>query len=801
MKLKYILPFLAICIFNIKANSQTMSLPNIDFETGTFSGWDYFVGSCCPILTTTSTAATAYPTRFQITSGTGSDPYGFFPVVAPGGGSHSFKLGNTNTGSEAETIKYFVHVPTGSADYSILFRWAAVLEDPSHAAPAQPRFAISAYDSATGSAVSCAQFFFLSGPILYGFSHSIASSNVLFRGWTTGSANLSGLGGSTIVLEFSSGDCGYGGHFGYGYADVGYGLFAIANYSCDSFVTLNAPPGDSVYAWYDSATFSTYYGSATSVNVPVGSAPVTYALVMTHYAGFGCNDTLYTTVAPGSGSMHSHNRRIDTAVCFGAGTSLTLGTTDSSFSYSWSPSTGLSCDTCGTTVATPMVNTAYIVSATNGACSYTDTFNITGGHMVSTISGTNLSCYADSSGTVTATPVTGYAPYTYSWSTTPVQTTATATHLPAGTYTVLVTDSTGCIDSESVTITQPPAAGALTIGAFTDPTTCTGTDGTITVGGFTPSAAYTIRYWFGGSFHTLSATASGTGEIIIGSLAAGTYDSISVVTTGCPGNIVGPVTLTAPGGPAAPHAANSGPVCQDSVLSLFATCATSGVTFSWAGPGGFSSAVQNPSISGSVTAGIYTVTVTMGGCSATDTTSVTIKPNPVLYFTWNYPVCSGDTFQLYCYNYDSTAPYSYLWSGPGGFTSTLQNDFVYPASDSTSGIYVLTLGYDGCYASDSFYVYYDECEHFRLASGFTPNHDGHNDEFIPLYIDAMVNSYSFSIYNRWGNMVFSTTDKSQGWDGKFKGVDQPIEVYIYTVSGVLKNGKKVRQNGNITLIR
>jgi hypothetical protein len=71
-----------------------------------------------------------------------------------------------------------------------------------------------------------------------------------------------------------------------------------------------------------------------------------------------------------------------------------------------------------------------------------------------TATSVNPTCFGYSNGTATANP-SGVAPYQYSWNTLPQQTTQTATNLPAGTYTVTVTDASGCVSTATVTLTNP----------------------------------------------------------------------------------------------------------------------------------------------------------------------------------------------------------------------------------------------------------------------------------------------------------------------------------------------------------
>jgi gliding motility-associated-like protein len=64
-----------------------------------------------------------------------------------------------------------------------------------------------------------------------------------------------------------------------------------------------------------------------------------------------------------------------------------------------------------------------------------------------------------------------------------------------------------------------------------------------------------------------------------------------------------------------------------------------------------------------------------------------------------------------------------------------------------------------------------------------------------------IGKITFRIYNRWGQMVFQTTDRNQGWDGKYKGVLQPMDAYAYTLEVEFTDGSKATKKGDITLLR
>jgi gliding motility-associated-like protein/uncharacterized repeat protein (TIGR01451 family) len=83
---------------------------------------------------------------------------------------------------------------------------------------------------------------------------------------------------------------------------------------------------------------------------------------------------------------------------------------------------------------------------------------------------------------------------------------------------------------------------------------------------------------------------------------------------------------------------------------------------------------------------------------------------------------------------------------------------------------------------------------------FTPNDDKINDVIKPS-IPGIRKFICFKVYNRWGNLIFYTTDPNKGWDGKYKGANQPAETYMWIVEGFDSNGKKINKSGMLSLMR
>ena len=128
--------------------------------------------------------------------------------MPPGGGAYAFRLGNSGTGGQAERATYFVHVPVGMSNYSLVYRYATVLQDPGHTVAQQPRFLVRAFDSATLAPVPCADYSYVVSASLPGFiSVGTGAATIRYLPWSTGVVDLSGMAGTTVGVEFTTADC------------------------------------------------------------------------------------------------------------------------------------------------------------------------------------------------------------------------------------------------------------------------------------------------------------------------------------------------------------------------------------------------------------------------------------------------------------------------------------------------------------------------------------------------------------------------------------------------------------------
>ncbi|HVZ96018.1 MAG TPA: PKD domain-containing protein [Chitinophagaceae bacterium] len=142
----------------------------------------------------------------------------------------------------------------------------------------------------------------------------------------------------------------------------------------------------------------------------------------------------------------------------------------------------------------------------------------------------------------------------------------------------------------------------------------------------------------------------------------------------------------------------------------------------------------------------------------------------------------------------------YTWTPSTGLNNDKIADPVAILSNSQQ--YVLTVqSKAGCVATDTIdVIVYKVDPGLYVPNAFTPNGDGINDIFRPILIGMKSLTY-FRVYNRLGQLVFSTTQQKIGWDGTFKGLPQDPDVYVWMVEGIDYQNKVIFRKGSVTLIR
>lgn len=129
---------------------------------------------------------------------------------------------------------------------------------------------------------------------------------------------------------------------------------------------------------------------------------------------------------------------------------------------------------------------------------------------------------------------------------------------------------------------------------------------------------------------------------------------------------------------------------------------------------------------------------------------------------------------------------------------TIANPVVKPPFDYT--YYLEVTNSDGCYDIDTVVVHVD-CNDINIPNAFIPESSDPSMNTVGLLNNQIVKLNSFSIYDRWGQQVFQTTDVTKRWDGKVNGNPAPFGVYVWEADGFCSEGKRFKRSGNITLIR
>ena len=177
---------------------------------------------------------------------------------------------------------------------------------------------------------------------------------------------------------------------------------------------------------------------------------------------------------------------------------------------------------------------------------------------------------------------------------------------------------------------------------------------------------------------------------------AGNY-SVTATVSGCGTSNAGTTTVGYNPGPSTPTVTSNAPLCTGSTLQLQATQVT-GATYAWTGPNGFTSTLQNPVVSNvsPANSGSYSVTATIANCATSPAGNIGVLVNDIPNsptVSNNSPVCSGATLNLQASNITGA---TYLWTGPNGYTSTLQNPSISNVNQTNEGNYSVVAKVSGC---------------------------------------------------------------------------------------------------------
>lgn len=452
-------------------------------------------------------------------------------------------------------------------------------------------------------------------------------------------------------------------------------------------ISANATGGNGIisYSWNNGA------GNGTPVSVNPG-ATTTYTVTATDQCGRTNTSNATVTVTPPPTATFTTT----SPVCQGNASTITYtGNAPASATYTWNFAGG-SALPGGTSQGPHSVSWAasgtYNLSLTvnNGGCisaPYNQNVTVSPTPSTPIISSNSPVC---SGGTINLTANT-VAGATYIWtgpgfaSNAEDPTRPSATVAMSGTYSLYLV-ANGCTSlTASTAVTVNPTPAAPTIASNTP--ICQ--NGSINLTSNTIAGTYV---WSGPN-----AFSSALEDPILSPATpamSGTYTAY-IVSTGCTSAVASTPVVVNPT-PAAPTIASNTPICSGANLNLTSNTIASANYF-WSGPNSFSSGNEDPTINAATTAasGNYSAYVVVAGCtSGTSTIPVVVNPMPSApVLASNTPVCSGNTLNL---TSNTVAGVTYVWSGPNGFSSNLEDPSVVGATVAASGNYSAYLVAAGC---------------------------------------------------------------------------------------------------------
>jgi len=359
-----------------------------------------------------------------------------------------------------------------------------------------------------------------------------------------------------------------------------------------------------------------------------------------------------------------------------------------------------------------------------------------------------------------------------------------------GIYQLITSTASGCTDTVLVTVfmNANPAVIINNPPPICAPGYTNLTDAAVTAGS---STGLTFTYWQNAAAtigYSNAATASSGTYFIKGTNRFSCFDIKSVVAVNYPLPVV--------------NAGNNIAICErgSTIVTAVVGNITAPVTFQWEPV--VAGGIENPTAAvttvNPTATQQYIVTVTDGyGCNFRVSDTVVVKLQaPVQAFAGNDTIAAtGLPHQL-----QATGGINYFWQP----ASLLNNPAV---SNPLATIYADSVLFslkvtdkEGCTGYDTVKVKTYDGITYYVPNAFSPNNDGTNDLFRPIPV-GIVSTEHFRIFNRYGEVVYESTQISKGWDGMLKGRPQPVGNYIWVIKGKARNGKIIEMSGNVVLLR
>ncbi len=277
-------------------------------------------------------------------------------------------------------------------------------------------------------------------------------------------------------------------------------------------------------------------------------------------------------------------------------------------------------------------------------------------------------------------------------------------------------------------------------------------------------------------------------------LSSGTYP-VQLITEGLGCFDTAEIVLSVYSNPSIQLSSDSA-ICEGDSLQLLGSGAQ---FYLWTPPRGLTNpTIPNPIASPNTTTN-YQLTITdTNNCKAADSLLLTVYNRPFIDLESDSLLYLGEEMNLVRMN--NQVNVTYFWTPSKGLSC---GDCPFPIARplESTRYYLTATDENGCFTlKDSIYIDVFDGFSVELPTAFSPNGDGNND-IIFLKGWGIKTLLTFQIYNRWGELVFETTDLTMGWDGTYKGQPQVMDTYIYIAKALGYNDQVIEKKGNITLLR
>lgn len=288
---------------------------------------------------------------------------------------------------------------------------------------------------------------------------------------------------------------------------------------------------------------------------------------------------------------------------------------------------------------------------------------------------------------------------------------------------------------------------------------------------------------------------------------SGTY-TVDYSITGCPiANAQSVVTLASE--PVINYTSNVSEGCSPLTININNTT-TNTTNYNWIVSDGQTSNLESPTFTfTNDTLYTFKLIASNVGCidSLTKTNLVEVFSQPIASFSPNANSVSSNNSNITFYNNSSNSN-NFIWNFGEGFpsdTTTSLSDTTYNYSGE-EGYYTVKLiaQNDNCSDSTESTIRIFEELIYYIPNSFTPNKsDANNDLFTPIFTSGYEpSSYNFKIFDRWGNIVFETSNSIVGWNGEYKGKQSPPGGYTWRINFTeTKTDKNHTITGNVNLLR